>query len=76
MACLQWKRGERTYYAMAKQVADIDGATSFFPVVQTVIRDAAGPVVEARQERFPNSNAALLRAKGLLQQYFGLDPQA
>ena len=73
--CLQWKSGERTYYALAREVANLDGTTSFVPAVQTVIRDAAGPVVEARLEHFQSSDAALARAKGLLQQYFGLDSQ-
>jgi hypothetical protein len=74
--CLQWKSGERTYYAFAREVPHLDGTTSFYPAIQTVIRDAAGPVVEARRERFQKSGEALARGKGLLQQYFGLDPQA
>jgi hypothetical protein len=70
---LQWRSGERTYYAFAREIPTDDGTVSYIPAMQTIIRDAAGPVVEARLERFPHSAGALSRAKDLLQQYFGLD---
>lgn len=70
---LQWKSGERTFYALAREATDTDGTVSYVPAVQTVIRDAAGPIVEASAERFSAPDAALERAKVLLQDYFGLD---
>jgi hypothetical protein len=73
---LQWKSGERTYHAFAREAPEDDGTMSYVPAMQTFILDAAGPVVEASLERFPRSDAALWRAKDLLQQYFGLDGDA
>ena len=73
---LQWKSGDRTYYAFARETPEDDGTVSYVPAMQTFIRDAPGPVVEASLERFPHSDAALGRAKNLLQQYFGLDGDA
>ena len=73
---LQWKSGERTYCAFARETPEEDGTVSYVPAMQTFIRDAAGPLVEASQERFPHSDAALGRAKDLLQRYFGLDGDA
>jgi len=70
----EWKRGERTFHAFTRQVQEDDGAVAYVPAVQTVIRDAAGPVVEASREHFSAPGAALSRAKVLLQKYFGLDP--
>jgi hypothetical protein len=73
---LQWKSGERTYYAFARARPEDDGTVSYVPAMQTFICNAAGPVVEASLERFPHSDAALGRAKDLLQRYFGLDGDA